>query len=96
MKVLDIKLTSENGILNITIQREHDRGNIRRYTLLQRAILGYDVEGEGTDHTYIVLYMHSRNIRFEIPRDASKQEVILDFFKNLISYIAFTYTHVLE
>jgi hypothetical protein len=77
MTVLDVEVETIDCILQITVNRIHDRGNVRRYFLLRGAFLGFDVEGEGTNHTYIVLYMHGRNIRFELPRDEAKQNVII-------------------
>jgi trigger factor len=63
---IDVDFTTTNTLIQITVNRIHDRGNIRRYVFLKKAFIGFDVEGEGTNHAYIVLYMHDRNIRFEL------------------------------
>ena len=47
-------------------------------------MIGFDMEGEGTNHTYIVIYMHGRNIRFELPRDAAKQMIIFTALESIL------------
>jgi hypothetical protein len=77
MTVLSVNCSCINRIITININRIHDRGNTRRYTFLRSAFIGFDVEGEGTEHAYIVLYMHARNIRFKLPSDHDKQQAVM-------------------
>jgi hypothetical protein len=44
---------------------------------LKSAFIGFDIEGEETEHAYIVLYMHARNIRFKLPKEHDKQQAVL-------------------
>jgi hypothetical protein len=84
MTVLDIDVTTTATLIRITVNRVHDRGNTRRYVFRRDAMIGFDMEGEGTNHTYIVIYMHGRNIRFELPKDASKQMIIFTALESIL------------
>lgn len=77
MTVLNVSCSCANSIIKIQIDRIHDRGSIRRYSLLKSAFIGFDIEGEETEHAYIVLYMHARNIRFKLPKEHDKQQAVL-------------------
>jgi len=81
---LDVDVASTDTIIRITVNRIHDRGNIRRYVFRRDAMIGFDMEGEGTNHTYIVIYMHGRNIRFELPRDPSKQMIVFTALESIL------------
>jgi hypothetical protein len=82
---IDVDVTTTNTLIQITVNRIHDRGNIRRYVFLKKAFIGFDIEGEGTNHAYIVLYMHDRNIRFELPKDSGKRENTVSLLTDIIS-----------
>jgi len=84
MTVHDVNIVSTDSLVKITIHRVDDRGNIRKYIFLRSAFIGFDMEGEGTNHAYIVLYMHDRNIRFKIPTESVKRE---DIFNQLYSIL---------
>ena len=87
MTVNDIHITTTDTLIKVDIDRVHDRGNIRRYVFLKKAFIGFDIEGEGTNHAYIVLYMHDRNIRFELPKDSGKRENTVSLLTDIISQL---------
>lgn len=87
MQTLNIQIMHENKLVRVIIHRIHDRGNKIEYAFLESAFIGYNVEGQATNHAYICIYLHGgRNIRFELPRDnLSRDEIINDLHQCLMN-----------